>query len=792
MTSLPTPTSASSQSFPRSVLPGTSTTSTRKKLFVGAIFSVYASPQERAAIEQFVMNEAGGAITALHDAAQYILVPMSENIHHAVEELGPKLGQKAIRLELKYNDHTSNRPNSQPWSLTSYYTSSLPPSLERQASDDTSFLNESPSTHLALSVVPPQHHPSQYPQSHFSSDRKPQQSSDSPLHAKAASSVEESAHTVRKPSTSGSSDVSTSHWNERMAMLRPLKKISTHTDHQHPDLDHTPNPHSTPTSEPWAGGFAAHYKQLWAGQTFWVVGPPGAVAKISEKITSRGGTVMDRLTSASRVIFTGPIASFFVRQTLIDYDRVRAANFRYGPCLPIAEGWIHDCHAAGEMKSWTPYKITEAGMLTDHEFWKSIGAGYGSHDRQAPEVKETSARFWHHMLSLKNAQSGVPAQLTVVDEMDTGQSAALKTRPEQPKAPDVPPVPPITPQPKGQAPRARKSSLIEEWRAARRPTSLKTNVPDSQASSKGVVTRVQPSVQADLRYPTPTSPATSNPSSKVKNWTALASAFTKSQAKATHPPTDHSTDDKASSAIDPQPDPPPPVDDFDDLAGLFSSDEEDVSEDKGAEASIDHRAQGEGKIDPNPDSSDNESPAEDYEDNDDWEVLRVILGSSKVVPGAPTDGNVKQELINSRCSTPLSSIDEDEKPRPPSNGRQLRRKAPSYPKIAAAQQLGESFSEDDDVDELGSGIQQACSKKRKQTRQLVSDVSPLEKKKKGGKNKRNFQEVLPEDEENFENLCTYLQAKVDSGGISGGLYRHLRVIRKVGFGTGFGMGHVDS
>ncbi|WVF67406.1 hypothetical protein IAT40_002162 [Kwoniella sp. CBS 6097] len=793
----------------------TTRTSTRKNLFVGFVFSVHAPAQEKVAIEQFLMHEAGGAISASHHTAQYIIVPRSLDAYWEAKKLDAKLGQKVIRLQwvqdaLNRKDYVSradywgmprpttrprrgskaedlhailhctetninstsselntrvntseNAPDSSqryiPSACVSLPTQSIPsdPRRKRGDTDSGSKPVQGPPApnHRPLSVTTADRGQNDDPPWSLTSNHAgplPTPLDEPPC---STSSNDVTSTTVPVPSPLLSTRSIPSHqsakssWGpvqeERWALLQRLVQKKAQTSAHPPtyegpslssnklddDVYATPpgagcaGPQSHPPIEPNFGVntrfshrtptilsspaiWTQSLKQIWRGDTFWVVGAYEARRNIEAKITARGGFKASFLAEATRVIFAGPVKPAYLRQTLRDYDKVQAINNNTGPCLAIAEGWIHDCHAAGETISWTPYRIINDSMFADREYWNQIGGGYQTSTLLSKEERDAEKDFSKGLpTSATTAQ--MTAQPSTADHNLIERSGThvirFKEPSGEPKSFVVGGSTFTSIEPKSQLSGPAKLTLIEEWRAARKPIPIDTE----QEQAKKVGT---PLATTDMRYPTPISPDTPATGSLAKRWKALASAFTKGKPNPI-PSSEIEACPVQTTNSEPPPVVPHPLIEDDDLAGLFSSDEEDIH--VPSHGSMDH-ANGQ-DIDAGAGSSEDEASSDRVDaDNDDWEVLGVVLGSSRVESVTSAGADVKEELQSSRATSPLSSIDEEAAPRPRPIIRRPRRKVVTLPKIAAASKLGEPMS-DKEEDQLLSEVEQDTSSEAPET-----------------------------------------------------------------------------
>ncbi|OCF44570.1 hypothetical protein I317_01643 [Kwoniella heveanensis CBS 569] len=605
--------------------PVKTTTTTRKKLFLGAIFSVYAPPEEKIAIEQFVMNEGGGAITASYDSAQYILIPKSINTHHAVSTLGPKLGRKAIRLEwiqdaLSREEYVSrasywaiprsatakpDKAEARSEAITRPSDPRLKGASQSEWSNGTSSAVSLPRS-VATKLDPEgswaltSYHTSGSLKSCIDDQRALDQAAWATAHrSQAAKSAPSNTSNTSHPR--GSGPTVRPYWNLYAASC--------------------PRSPASPASALTTGLQIQTSQSVCETQSdtsFWVVGGPVAGSELAKKITARGGRMVDCLTRASRVIFAPPPLEF-LQQTINDYRRSQQTNWHQRPCLAIAEGWIHECHAAGETRSWTPYRIIDDRMFMDKEYWRSVGGGFRWREIQPREEREERERFLSGFKISASSASRIQSLGSSLESQSSG--------PDKPADSSSPQNIVSTADGNKEKPaNARKLTLIEEWRAARK-LSLKISEPSETGSPKEEES-TQAGGPGDISYPTPTSPV-AQAGSKTKQWTALADAFVKSQKAVAEGDVGSKT---STTAGEPPKELPVPQqekdDDYADLAGLFSSDDETMD------------------IETEEDSEDDMSHDDGEEDNDDWE----FVGS----PGRlPSSVKVKQEGNDSCNSSPL-------------------------------------------------------------------------------------------------------------------------------------------
>ncbi|OCF31591.1 hypothetical protein I316_06790 [Kwoniella heveanensis BCC8398] len=313
-------------------------------LFAGVIMYVEtADASEKFAVEQYLLKEAGAAVIAFASAAHYIIAPRSVDAYHLAEDLGPKVGARVIRLGWVQNSIAQGFRDSR-----SKYWGRARPSEAKQAQQADNVKTaegpaEPPFTPPRSGTFSGQVSP---PPEYDSASASPVPPALAPGSLLAANAY---------PPTSISSSISP--WGNVRATTerwRPPKLSSSYVPRQ-PQLYSGGAGQSTTTPDDPLRRMQAKFiprpvasqsafigwnglSQFWYLQTFCIVGNEASKADIKRKIEDHGGIITDSLVEAS-------------------------------------QGWIHNSYKNDKPKRWGDSKIRRTHWLYDDKFWERTRVG---------------------------------------------------------------------------------------------------------------------------------------------------------------------------------------------------------------------------------------------------------------------------------------------------------------------------------------------------------------------------------------------------------------------------------
>ncbi|WVQ95000.1 hypothetical protein IAU59_002092 [Kwoniella sp. CBS 9459] len=223
------------------------------------------------------------------------------------------------------------------------------------------------------------------------------------------------------------------------------------------------------------------------------------------------------------------------------YNEVLDAQ-RTKECLPIAEGWVHDCDQSGEQLDVGPYLIRSAATLFDQEFWALRGSTGSPMPSMRTSCFDNPQQAYNHSDASTHAHlPPKPAWLPVMTSSQNIDSAVLAQTKDESLSAHV--------------------LITSDGRVTNiRPGTSRLNIEKLPMKAVEVVTETPSPISP--QYPTPTTPAqflpapsfpgSSSPVDGPIDLNILESLF----------------DVTAQEELEPE------ADEDADLAGIFSDDEE--------------------------------------------------------------------------------------------------------------------------------------------------------------------------------------------------------------------------
>ncbi|WVF67407.1 hypothetical protein IAT40_002163 [Kwoniella sp. CBS 6097] len=163
------------------------------------------------------------------------------------------------------------------------------------------------------------------------------------------------------------------------------------------------NPKPVSSRPAWSPGNGL--RQFWPNQPFWIVGNEASKIDIALKIEDHGGHVTETLAEATRVIFVRPTEACDIEDIEAQLAETHRLN-EFRPCVALAEGWIHNSHGNENPKCWKDFKIRKAQRLFDDTFWEDTTLGAGVFEEYEKPTRMVS------VVPVIASPSQVPHELT--------------------------------------------------------------------------------------------------------------------------------------------------------------------------------------------------------------------------------------------------------------------------------------------------------------------------------------------------------------------------------------------
>ncbi|WVQ95002.1 hypothetical protein IAU59_002094 [Kwoniella sp. CBS 9459] len=701
-----------------------------KRLFRGAIMYVMASAEaEKLAVEQYLMHDAGAAISQFPSAAQFIIAPCSIDAYRQAQELGPDLGAKVIRLDwvqrslyhgrvvsrasywgrprvIEVPIPTQETRNAERVSIDIRSQDAIPASCEsqdpaRMASTSAVEKSQSLCPIRQAAVIEAIHGPEDKAAStECHTHESPTLQIDKPSTVTAASTVQEVSVVTPETWSASIPKLNTStvdRWRPKTNAYVPRPYVPT--TQEVPDdpflrmqAAFNPKPPSAIPSIPAQYGQEKQV-QFWSRQPFWIVGNDEAKPDIAHKIQDHGGHITGSLAEATRVIFIRPTDTCDIDDMEIQHaETLRLNDFR--PCIAIAETWIHASHGYINPKKWGCFKIRRGHLLTDDDFWDDMESANPA-DLEDYEKKPPAPKVKKVVLEV--AAEGAPLP-------DSSASGAGDGRPSMATNPYATPVSFAISPAVSLAQTTASSIVISVPSVSVNPPPQDPRLIKRQLEESSIVHQ-ETLAGPEARYPTPVSPIlVPLPTTLPLGIDTTCDASSDSATEPDIPLAQlkkSTTSPRTSGSIG-------EVDNYEDLAGIFSEDEGDIV------------------------------LVDDADDDDNEPTEEPVL----VTPLSVRNGNVQQrKLVNDMQRLVVEPQQPSPRPR-------------TLPTFKKKRKSG-------DEETLSATTTEETSKKLKPSRTVLS-------------------KVLAQDKDEFDALLVLLKKRVNGVGFpEGGIYRFARSIGKV-------------
>ncbi|WWC92033.1 uncharacterized protein L201_006987 [Kwoniella dendrophila CBS 6074] len=320
-----------------------------KLLFDGEKFYVHGRLDERANMERYIIDKAGGKIVDREEST-FIIVPYDPYYARSFAESLPlEQGEKMISIEwikqsIQKGDIISRKVF---WAIPRE-------DLPKQPSTSLSSFNGS-TRYNVKDVAQPStpsstfHHP--YP--------PPSSSSTDPHDGKHGNII--------------------NRYQDNGPEKRKRYESEDKTHHSYSAYDrHTSLVKRIYPTTPRSDNRYRSHKGIFEDYYFWVVGNPSKRRYLEDLIMAEGGTAVRNLEQANRVIFFQPDQGFF-KQAKVDYHRGKGGYGHGVLCLTYK--WVINCLESNKYLDHERYVIAKSDLLED-SFWSMV-------ERQKPEIKDS-------------------------------------------------------------------------------------------------------------------------------------------------------------------------------------------------------------------------------------------------------------------------------------------------------------------------------------------------------------------------------------------------------------------